>query len=295
MATVSSGTKGERFGFINRYGSEFGVRYLCDWLGVSRSGFYKWRGREPSARSLCNQQLLLKIRRVYVESRTTYGSPRVHQQLVREGELVSRGRVERLMRKAGLVGKAARVYRRHAVSQAFYKSLPNLRLSRPEPSQINEQWVGDVTYIKVSGQWRYLAVVMDLYSRRVVGWKLAKQRTAEVTRCALRQALTTREVRPGLIFHTDRGSEYGAWLIQEELKRYGVLSSMNRAESVTDNAHMESFFRTMKTETIRGVEFKTERELRVVLASYIDEFYNCKRLHSSLSYKTPSECDKIAA
>lgn len=295
MARVSNGTKEERFGFIDRFGRELGVRYLCGWLAVSRSGYYKWRSRRLSIRALRNQTLLVKVKRIYDESRTAYGSPRVHAQLLREGEQASRGRVERLMRKAGLVGKAARVYRRKALPSVFFHSLPNLRLDIPEPDGINQQWVGDVTYLKVSGQWRYLAVVMDLYSRRIIGWKLDKHRTAEVTRDALRQALRHRKINPGLIFHTDRGSEYGAWLLQNELKRHGMLSSMNRAESVTDNAHMESFFRSMKTETTKGVEYKTEHELRMALAGYIDGFYNTKRLHSSLGYKTPIEYDRMVA
>jgi transposase InsO family protein len=264
-------------------------------LAVSRSGYYKWRSRRLSIRALRNQELLVKVKRIFDESRTAYGSPRVHAQLLREGEQTSRGRVERLMRKAGLVGKAARIYRRKSLPSVFFHSLPNLRLDIPEPDGINQQWVGDVTYLKVSGQWRYLAVVMDLYSRRIIGWKLDKHRTAEVTRDALRQALRHRKINRGLIFHTDRGSEYGAWLLQNELKRHGMLSSMNRAESVTDNAHMESFFRSMKTETTKGVEYKSEHELRMALAGYIDGFYNTKRLHSSLGYKTPIEYDRMVA
>ena len=135
---------------------------------------------------------------------------------------------------------------------------------------------------------------MDLYSRKIIGWKLSKHRTAEVTRAVLREALETRMVKPGLIFHTDRGTEYGAWLMQDELKKHGLLSSMNRAETMNDNAHMESFFRSMKTEATKGVEFKTEQELRLVLSSYINEFYNVERLHSGLDYKTPIECDRMA-
>lgn len=294
MATVSSGNKTERFGFIARFGSDLGVGYLCDWLKVSPAGFYRWRARGLSDRAKANQDLIKKIRRIFDDSHGSYGSPRVHAQLRREGVKVSRSRVERLMRKAGLVGKAARIYRRQPSAKRFYESLPNLRLDRPQPKKANEQWVGDVTYLKVSGEWRYLAVVMDLYSRRIIGWKLSKNRTAELTRSALRVALATRELKPGLIFHTDRGTEYGAWLMQEELKKYGLLSSMNRAETMNDNAHMESFFRTLKTETIKGVEFKTEHELRVALSSYIDEFYNVERLHSGLDYKTPIECDRMA-
>lgn len=295
MAPVSGGSKEERFGFIARYGTEMGVTYLCKWFGVSRAGYYAWRNRPLSPRALRNQSLLEKITRIHEDSDTSYGSPRVYAQLLREGEQVSLGRVERLMCKAGLVGKAARIYRRHALAKAFYNSLPNLRLDLGMPEAINEQWVGDVTYLKLAGQWRYLAVVMDLYSRRIIGWKLSAYRTAEVTREALRQAISTRQITSGLIFHTDRGSEYGAWLMQDELKKHGILPSMNRAESVTDNAHMESFFRSMKTEAIHGIEFSSEHELRMVIARYVDCFYNEKRLHSGLGYKTPTECERVAA
>jgi len=295
VATVPSGNKAERFGFIAQFGSEFGVRYLCEWLKVSPSGFYKWRNRELSDRARANQVLLKKIQRIYEESRGSYGSPRVHAQLRREGEKVSRSRVERVMHKAGLVGKAAQIYRRQAWVKPFHASLPNLRIDRPKPKAANEQWVGDVTYLKVCGEWRYLAVVMDLYSRRIIGWKLSDKRTARVTRAALRKALKNRKISPGLIFHTDRGVEYGAWLLQDELKKYGILSSMNRAESVTDNAHMESFFRSMKTEATKGIEFKSEHELRMAISSYINKFYNVTRLHSGLGYKTPVEYERMAA
>ena len=295
MARVSNGNKKERFKFISHHGDELGVRYLCKWLDVSPSGFYDWRDRGLSQRDHANQDLLEKIKRVYYESNRAYGSPRVHAQLCREGETVSLGRIERLMSKAGLVGRAAIVYRRKPLTEPHYKSLPNLRLEKPMPTRINQQWVADVTYLKVDGEWRYLAVVMDLYSRRIIGWKLDKHRTADVTLAVLRQALADRDVRPGLIFHTDQGVEYRAWLILDELKEYGILSSMNRADSVTDNAHMESFFRSMKAEVIKGIEFKTEDELRTVLSNYIDGFYNTKRLHSGLDYKIPIECDRMAA
>ena len=135
---------------------------------------------------------------------------------------------------------------------------------------------------------------MDLYSRRIFGWQLSKHRTAEVTLAALRQALTGRKIRPGMLFHTDRGPEYGAWALHHALKSIDAYSSMNRAESVADNAHMESFFRTMKTEALVVVPFETKKELRQIIASYIDGFYNTKRLHSCIGYKYPIECDKMA-
>lgn len=295
MASVSSGSKAERFGYIARYGSELGVRYLCHWLNVSRSGYYKWRKRLESERDQANRRLLKKIENIFFKHETNYGSPRVHAALREQGELVNRKRVERLMREAGLVGKAGRLYRRKAVPDKFYTKLPNLRFDKPAPTGMNQQWVGDLTYIKVNRQWCYLAVVMDVYSRRVLGWSLGRYKTAELTRASIRQALRHREVRPGLIFHTDRGSEYGAYLIQDELRRVGIKSSMNRPKYVTDNAHMESFFQSMKTECVRGISFKSERDLRLTLSHYLDRYYNRQRLHSSLGYTSPINYERMAA
>ena len=262
---------------------------------MSPSGFYKWRERGENSRGNADRQLLDKIKRIFLESETAYGSPRVFKQLREEGERVGRSRVERLMREAGLVGKAARIYRRKAAVCSSYMKLPNLRIDKPAPTAINQQWVGDITYIKVQGQWCYLAVVMDLFSRKVVGWSLEKYKTAELTLSALRKALKMRDVKPGLIFHTDRGSEYGAYLMQNELKRRGILSSMNRPSSVTDNAHMESFFRSMKTECIHGHSFKDESDLRITLSYYMHDFYNRRRLHSGINYKSPMDYEKAAA
>ncbi|MDH5217572.1 MAG: IS3 family transposase [Gammaproteobacteria bacterium] len=295
MATVSSGSKTERFGFIERHGEVLGVRYLCEWLDVSPSGFYKWRERGESKREKSDRELLEKITRIFVDSDTTYGSPRVFEQLRQEGERVGRSRVERLMREAGLVGKAARIYRRKAATRSAYMKLPNLRIDKPAPTAVNQQWVGDITYIKVKGKWCYLAVVMDLYSRKIVGWSLEDYKTAELTLSALRKALKVRDVETGLIFHTDRGSEYGAYLMQNELKRRGILSSMNRPSSVTDNAHMESFFRSMKTECIHGYSFKDESDLRITLSHYMHDFYNKRRLHSGISYQSPIDYEQRAA
>lgn len=230
-----------------------------------------------------------------MQNHTDYGSPRVHKALQNEGICVGKKRVERLMQQAGLVGKAGRVYRRKPASEKFYAKMPNLRTKMKPPTAINQQWVGDLTYLKVNGQWRYLAVVMDLYSRRIVGWSLSQYKSAELTLSSIRQALRHREVKPGLIFHTDRGSEYGAYLMQDALEQTGIRSSMNRPKHVTDNAHMESFFQSMKTECIRGIEFKNEGELRMVLNQYINHYYNQTRLHSSIGYTSPVNYERMAA
>lgn len=295
MAGVSNGSKTERFGFIDRFGPELGVRYLCDWLHVSYSGFYKWRKRGETARDRENRELAKQIEDIFFANHTNYGSPRVTTALNEKGVLVNHKRVERIMREAGLVGKAGRIYRRKALPEKFYTKMPNLKKDMPAPCEVDKQWVGDLTYLKVGAQWQYLAVVMDLYSRRILGWALGENKSAELTRAALRQALRHRTVKAGLIFHTDRGSEYGAYLIQDELKRFGIRSSMNRPRYVTDNAHMESFFQSMKTECIHGSTFDSERQLRKTLSWYLDEYYNQQRIHTSIGGTNPSNYERMAA
>lgn len=294
METVSSRSKKERFKFINQHGSSLGVRYLCNWLSVSSAGFYKWRGRQDCQRDLDNRQLVEKIYTLFYRHHTNYGSPRICAALRDEGIHVNHKRVERLMRERGLVGKSGRLYRRKAVSKSFYTKMPNLRVGREPPNRINQQWVGDLTYLKVNSQWRYLAVVMDLYSRRILGWSLGQQKSSTLTRDALVKAIRSRTLESELIFHTDRGSEYGAYLVQDELKQAGIQSSMNRPNFVTDNAHMESFFQSMKTECIKGRGFKSDTELRTTISWYIDDYYNWQRHHSAIGYTNPVEYEKVA-
>jgi len=199
------------------------------------------------------------------------------------------------MRDMGLVGKVSRLYRRKALPANPCITVGNKRLQEPGPAAANEQWAGDVTYLKVNGQWSYLAVIIDLYSRSIVGWELSQTRTADLTVSALKKALTHREVKPGLLFHSDRGAEYGAYLFQDELARAGMRPSMNRPRHMTDNAHVESFFKTMKTETFHGLVFESVTQLRMTLAWYIDSYYNTNRLHSSLGFNTPDEYESKAA
>lgn len=193
------------------------------------------------------------------------------------------------------MGKAARMYRRVPGIEKFYARYRNLRLEGPPPGGMDEQWVADLTYIRVGRDWHYLAVVMDAFSRRVIGWSLGQRKTAELTLRALKQALKVRTPKAKMIFHTDRGVEYGAYLIQNELKRHGIRPSMNRPGQCTDNAHMESFFHSLKTEQVHGESFENQRQLRLVLGSYINQFYNHKRLHSGIGYLSPAEYELEAA
>jgi putative transposase len=295
VATVPNRNKEERFRFIAQHASEFDVRYLCKRLDVSPGGYYKWVNRNPSQREIENQRITGRIVEIFHENDGNYGSPRVCHALRAEGETVNHKRVERIMRDLSLVGKAAKIYRRKALPERFFDKFENLRCGLPSPTTINSQWVGDVTYLKIGNKFQFLATVMDVYSRKIVGWALRDYRNSELTREALRRALRHRDVQPGLIFHTDRGSEYGSYLLQGVLNKAGIKPSMNRPGYMTDNAHMESFFHSMKTECIKGIEFRNEKELRKTLSYYIDDYYNVKRLHSGLGYTSPEKYEKMVA
>lgn len=239
--------------------------------------------------------LTRKIVNIHQSSRETYGSPRIHQALKKQDIHVGKKRVERLMQTEGIQGRVVKVTRRQPGLKRFKASGDNLRLTAPEANGPNQIWVSDVTYLKLNGSWRYLAVVMDIYTRRILGWSLDSTRTTTLTLAALKYALRDRKPSPGLIFHTDRGIEYTAYRFRDELLKQGMRPSLNRPGYCTDNGHMESFFHSLKAELIRGRKFSTEYELRYALASYINQFYNHKRLHSGIDYHPPAVFEKMVA
>ena len=267
---------------------------MCRVLRVTRGGYYAWQRREPSERARQDALLLERVRQVHEQSRGYYGSPRVTSQLRLQGLTLGRRRVARLMAQASLQGRSARLYRRSKVGQrSFFASLPN-RQREMNIAQPDQLWVGDVTYLRVNGQWRYMAAVMDRHSRRLVGWSVSRRRDAALTREALRHAVRKRQPSPGLVFHSDRGIEYAAFEYRDQLTRLGIVQSMNRPGRMNDNAHMESFFHSMKAESLYGKTFDTEGQLRRTLHSYI-AFYNQQRLHSSLRYLPPAAFERQQA
>jgi len=271
------------------------VTWLCEWLGVSTSGFYAWEKRAISKRAQEDQWLLEKIIEIYWQSEGRYGSPRVHQVLLSQGISIGRKRVERLMRKADLRARVVRVTRRQPGLKRFKAKGKNLRLEMDSPTAMNQVWVADVTYLKLNGQWQYLATVMDLYSRRIIGWSLSATRTMELTCSALTYALRKRGYPTDIVFHTDRGIEYMGADFQQLLSRQSFRHSVNRPGHCTDNAHMESFYHSLKAELIRGTIFNGVKAMRRALARYINRFYNAVRLHSGLDYVSPIQYEQMTA
>lgn len=266
---------------------------LCELYRVSPSSFYAWRRRGVCDRTIEDEKLQAKIRAIFDASGGTYGSPRIHAVLRRRGIRVARKRVARLMKSAGLQARAWRRNRNRAAVKRFFGELPNRQLNITT-SRADQVWVGDVTYLNVAGRWHYLAIVLDKHTRRLLGWRLGRQRDLALTTAALNQAVTRRRPAPGLIFHSDRGSEYAAYAYRDHLAKLGIVQSMKRPRVITDNAHAESFFRSLKAELIDNRRFDTEAEVRAALQAYIPH-YNRTRLHSALGYRSPIDYERLAA
>lgn len=261
---------------------------------MSRAGFYAWRGRPQSRTAEENRRLLNAIVRVHRQSREIYGSPRVNQGLRNQGICVSKHRIARLMRENDLRGRVVRVTRRQPGLHRFCEGAANHLKSAGCPQRPDQQWAGDITYLPVQGKWKYLAVVLDLYSRKVISWTLGDRRTVDLTWRAMQAAILRRRPSAGLIFHTDRGIEYRSLIFRDLLDTHGIVPSMNRPGQTTDNATMESFFHTLKAEFFRGRWFNTTQDLRHGLAGYINHFYNRQRMHSGIGYRSPDEYEQIA-
>jgi len=266
---------------------------MCALLGVTRAGYYAWRRRPLSTRTEQDRALTQQITTIFKASGGTYGAPRLYEALRQSGTHTSRRRVSRLMRAVGLRARSARIYRSNPGVHDFYAQHPN-RVWKRRARHPDRIWVADITYLPIVGRWRYLAVVIDQCSRRVVGWSLAAHRGTDLTRAAFHQALRLRRPPKGLIFHSDRGSEYGGRRFVRRLKRLGLRQSMGRPGTPGDNAHAESFFHSLKADVIHGVQFSDERQLRRCLTTYI-AYYNRHRLHSSLGYRSPVEYESDVA
>lgn len=269
------------------------VARLCALYSVTRAGYYAWCQRPVSARQEQDRSLLETIRVIFESSGGTYGSPRVHRALEAQGHRVSRRRVERLMRVGGWRARVVRVYRRKAGTHRWFGQHPN-RVKRSRATRPDQIWVGDVTYLPVGGRWWHLVTVLDQYSRRVLSWRLGSVRDGRLTRAALDAALRRRRPGSGLIFHSDRGSEFLGAPFRERLDHHGVRQSTTRGGAPDENAHVESFFHSLKADLIHGRRFRSVGELRTQLQRYV-RYYNHRRLHSALRYQSPVDYERGAA
>ena len=262
---------------------------MCRVLGVSKSGFYAWRHRPPSQRMVDDARLTKSIREIHAMSRGTYGSPRVHAELRCRGERVGRKRVERLMRLNGIEARSRRRIRRSKYVEHGLPVAPNVLDRRFDVDAPNQVWATDITFIWTQEGWLYLAVVVDLYSRRVVGWSMADHVRTELVIGALEMALGNRLPDASLLHHSDRGSQYASYRYQKALEQHGIRCSMSRRGECIDNAVVESFFGTLKTELVYRSTWPTRDAARLAIHEYIEVFYNRRRRHSRLGYLSPAE------
>jgi putative transposase len=265
----------------------FPIALSCRALEVSRSGYYRWRDAEPSARATEDATLLSEIRGIHREHKGRYGSPRVHRELRENGRRTSRKRVARLMREEGLRGWTPRRFRRTTDSRHSTRIAPNLLERDFSATGPNEVWVGDMTYVWTSDGWVYLAVLLDLFSRRLVGWAMSDQIDTHLALSALEMAVREREPKPGLVHHTDRDCRYASDDYQAALDRHGLIPSMSRKADCWDNAVAESVFATLEKELLADQPVKSREETRAEISDYIENYYNVRRRHSYLDYATP--------
>ena len=266
---------------------------MCRVYEVTCAGFYAWRSRERSERERQNDALVGRIRRVHQASRGYYGSPRVYQALRKQGCSASENRVARVMRAHRIKARVATIRYTNPALKRFFAGARNEQLEM-DLNRIDQVWVGDITYLKMGSIYRYLAVVMDKYSRRVLGWAYGKRKDVALTLRALNRAVRCRRPERGLIFHTDRGIEYAAGAFKARLAELGITQSMNRPGKVTDNAYIESFFHSMKTDIVHGLVFTEDRQIESAVRGYVP-FYNGIRLHSSLNYVSPATYEQQMA
>jgi putative transposase len=282
-----------KYGFITRHRRVWPTRTMCRVLGVSASGFYDWFERPQSKRGQANAQLLVRIRDSFAASDRTYGSPRILHDLQTAGEICSVNRVARLMQAAGIKARHKRRRLPGQLVSAVHSVAPNLLERQFQASGPNQKWAADFTYVWTAEGWLFVAVVLDLYSRRVVGWSMQSSMTAQLVMDALLMAILRRGRPEAALHHSDQGSQYTSEDFQRLLESHGITCSMSRRGNCWDNAAMESFFSTLKTERLGRRQYRTRNELRADVFDYIERFYNPKRRHSTIGYVSPVQFENL--
>lgn len=282
-----------KYAFIKKQSAYHQYSLLCEVLDVSRSGYYDWLYRKPSKRAIANRDLLSKVKVLHAEHKQRYGSPRIHAALVQQGEQVSKGRVERLMREHQLVARRVKRHKRVYIQREQQKSAPNILsrdFSAPAP---NRKWVSDITFIPTREGYLYLATVLDIYSRAIVGWAMSHRINGELVLSALDMAIEQRGSPSGVLVHSDQGSQYTAVAYREKLQSHEMICSMSRKGECHDNAVAESFFHTLKEELVYDANFATRKEAKQSIFKYIELYYNRQRLHSFLGYEAPLKYERM--
>jgi transposase InsO family protein len=283
-----------KYQFIEDHRSTYPVQRMCAVLEVSTSGYYAWRDRAPSQRTRENGELAKHMQIIHDKARHTYGSPRIHAKLLKQGFQVSRGRVQRLMKANGIQPRRRKRYKKITTnSKHSYPVAQNLLDQDFTAEAPNLKWVADISYIPTQEGWLYLAAVMDLYSRRIVGWAMDAHLEANLVEGALKMAIRQRDPGSDLLHHSDRGSQYACNDYQDLLKAHGMLPSMSRTGNCYDNAVMESFFGTLKTELVHHCSYPTRNQAKHDLFEYIEVFYNRERIHSTLGYLSPHDYEAL--
>jgi putative transposase len=280
------------FAFIEQHRATWPVTVLCEALGVSAQGFYAWRARPAGARQQRRDALLVEIRAAHAEAKQRYGSPRIHAELKARGVACSRNTVAKLMHENGVRAKTARKFRNTTDSNHPLPVAENILGRQFDAQGPNERWLADITYIPTREGWLYLAVVEDLYSRRVVGWSMAAHMESRLVVDALEMAVARRLPQEGLLAHSDRGSQYASAHYQQLLGKHGITCSMSGVGQCWDNAPMESFFASLKKELVHHEDYQSRAEARASIVEYIETFYNPKRRHSALGYLSPAEYEQ---
>ncbi len=278
-----------KYAFIREMASEHRVSRLCSALGVSRSGYCEWLERAPSARARDDARLLARIEEVHQAAHESYGALRTRHALRRSGEKCGRHRVARLRRAAGIEATRKRRFRQTVERHIVAPPAPNLLQRQFEAPASDRIWVGDTTAIATRAGWLFLAVLIDLFSRKVVGWAMGERQTLDLSLAALRMAIEQRKPRPGLIHHTDQGAIYASPIYREVLERRGLRASMSRKGNAWDNAVAESFFSSLKNELVHHCRFVNQAEARGAVFTWIEGFYNRRRIHSTLDFVSPSD------
>ena len=280
-----------KYRFIEEHREAYKIKSMCNVLKVSRSGYYAWETRQPSLRQRGNEELLRQIREIHYQSRRLYGSPRITAELKRQGYRCGKKRVARIMQAHSIrAAVKKRRFRRTTDSRHPYALASNLLIDRRQTDGV---WASDITFVPTSEGWLYVAAVMKVKSRKIIGLSMSDKLSQELASAALRDAVGRQNPTEGLIHHSDRGRQYASYAYQELLREYGLIPSMSRSGNCYDNAYVESFFGTLKTELVHGERYRSRLEARLSIFEYVEVFYNRQRSHSALGYRTPEQYEKL--